>query len=289
MVRWQCIGIIDGLTELLIVILALIVVFPLQMSVQKKIAVACSFLPRLLSVHAPAITYPRPLADTRPPDRIIVLIALHLDNLKQALSAAIQTWSSKLVDITIYREVQIVYAVFTAALPAINRLLRKFDTSMGHVSNSGSGSGYRYGLSSSNGAIISRQQRSYASRSGMKPLASVAESYQLHSIDQPGPRENVHGKASAIERDLLSDAPDQHVHRNNKPAFSKTFRPESNHYVASARGPRMKNARMSQGLSDMDVAESVERADSRSEGSVDSQANIIRKDVTWDVRSEAVR
>jgi hypothetical protein len=32
---------------------------------------------------------------------------------------------------TIYAEIQVVYAVFSAAIPAVNRWLRKFDTKMG--------------------------------------------------------------------------------------------------------------------------------------------------------------
>lgn len=50
MLRWRAIGIVDAITELLIIVLALVVVIPLRMSVNKKAAAALAFIPRLLCV-----------------------------------------------------------------------------------------------------------------------------------------------------------------------------------------------------------------------------------------------
>lgn len=50
MLRWRVIGIVDAITELLIIVLALVVVIPLRMSINKKAAAALAFIPRLLCV-----------------------------------------------------------------------------------------------------------------------------------------------------------------------------------------------------------------------------------------------
>lgn len=46
--RWIGVAVTDTITEILIFLLSIIVVFPLQMRVQRKITVALSFLPRLV-------------------------------------------------------------------------------------------------------------------------------------------------------------------------------------------------------------------------------------------------
>lgn len=260
------------------------------------------------------------------------MIAIHLRTLNAGIDSFSipgdrTTWSRKLTNVTIYREVQVVYALFTAALPALNRLLRKFDTSMGHFS-SGDSSGYGRDhngaistTTSSRGYGIWSKNRGHPSSTtpalgagSRGPAVLRQESYQLHDIDRHGGGGlGAQGYFQNGNSNQMSGPAPLYSGPKTK-MFSRTFRPDPSHYVASAEGPgaygrspmrecgafeelgngvdgappRKGNGQW-EGVEDDGARERRERERDSDGGSVDSQAKIIRKDVTWEVRGEVVR
>ena len=241
------------------------------------------------------------------------------------------------------------YAVFTAALPAINRLLRKFETSMGQYSSGDGSYGYtQNGTNTSSrtyGISVNRQRGTNSpivgvgnsgrkrQQGGMVMGMGRQESHALHDMDHYGGRTSMAvGKeitvASYPASVSLPPGYDGHSHGNNPygktKMFSRTgFRPEPSHYVASAQGPgalgrsplrerafdelefvgtesRLGGGRGGEKILDGFGVTGGERERDRdgnggghkrgmdeggSDGgeSVDSQAKIIRKDVSWQV------
>ena len=64
--------------------------------------------------------------------RLVVLIALHIVSLKDSRDVTTRR-SYYFTRSEIYLQVQVLYSIFSAAIPAVNRWLRGFDTSMGGV------------------------------------------------------------------------------------------------------------------------------------------------------------
>ncbi|RMZ84503.1 hypothetical protein DV737_g1144, partial [Chaetothyriales sp. CBS 132003] len=107
--RWEIVGILNGASELLVLVLATCIVWPLQLPPTRKFVVLCSFIPRLL---------------------VIVLIVPHIVTLSKSTHTTRLRGPSLAVP-EVYLQVQMMYAIFSAAVPSLNRWLRKFDTSMG--------------------------------------------------------------------------------------------------------------------------------------------------------------
>ncbi|OAP62853.1 hypothetical protein AYL99_02080 [Fonsecaea erecta] len=106
--RWSAVAVVDGISEVLIFLLSVAVVVPLHMSTDRKLSVLLTFAPRLA---------------------VIALIGLHahyIDVTTHSLNPGV-----KIVTPVVYRQVLVLFAIASAALPALNRGLRKFNTSMG--------------------------------------------------------------------------------------------------------------------------------------------------------------
>ncbi|KIW90865.1 uncharacterized protein Z519_08648 [Cladophialophora bantiana CBS 173.52] len=106
--RWSAVAVIDGVTEVLIFFLSLAVVLPLHMSTDRKVSVLLTFAPRLAG---------------------IALIGLHAHYIDVTVHSS--NPGVEIVTPTVYRQVLVLFAIASAALPALNRGLRKFNTSMG--------------------------------------------------------------------------------------------------------------------------------------------------------------
>ncbi|OAL37090.1 hypothetical protein AYO20_03567 [Fonsecaea nubica] len=106
--RWTAVAVVDGITEALIFILSMIVVLPLHMSTDRKISVLLTFAPRLA---------------------VIALIGLHAHYIYVTVHSS--NPGIEIVTPTVYRQVLVLFAIASAALPALNRGLRKFNTHMG--------------------------------------------------------------------------------------------------------------------------------------------------------------
>ncbi|KAK5555147.1 hypothetical protein LTR46_006777 [Exophiala xenobiotica] len=103
--RWTVIGVLDALLEIVIWCLSLVVLVPLQMSWQRKLQASASFILRL---------------------PIIIFIGLNIKYVSvfnTASDAGVALTSPVLL-----RETQLLYALFSAAVPALNQYLRKLDT-----------------------------------------------------------------------------------------------------------------------------------------------------------------
>ncbi|KIY03997.1 uncharacterized protein Z520_00689 [Fonsecaea multimorphosa CBS 102226] len=106
--RWSAVAVVDGITEILIFLLSLAVVLPLHMSTDRKVSVLLTFAPRLA---------------------VIALIGLHAHYID--LTVHSRNPGVEIVTPVVYRQVLVLFAMASAALPALNRGLRKFNTSMG--------------------------------------------------------------------------------------------------------------------------------------------------------------
>ncbi|OQV09663.1 hypothetical protein CLAIMM_13762 isoform 3 [Cladophialophora immunda] len=106
--RWSAVAVVDGITEVLIFLLSLAVVLPLHMSTDRKVSVLLTFAPRLAA---------------------IALIGLHAHYIDVTVHSS--NPGVEIVTPTVYRQVLVLFAIASAALPALNRGLRKFNTSMG--------------------------------------------------------------------------------------------------------------------------------------------------------------
>ncbi|KAJ9611328.1 hypothetical protein H2200_004512 [Cladophialophora chaetospira] len=108
--RWIVVGTFDALLEFLILGLSIIVIFPLHMSMQRKIQALMCFVLRL---------------------PIIVLIALHIKYISDFNSSS--NPGIALTTPYLFREAEVVYSLLSAAIPALNQYLRKFDTTQATV------------------------------------------------------------------------------------------------------------------------------------------------------------
>ncbi|KAK5943160.1 hypothetical protein PMZ80_004166 [Knufia obscura] len=103
--RWTVVGILDALLECLIIALSFVVVWPLRMSVARRLPAMACFLFRL---------------------PIIIFIGLHLHYLAVFINA-----DNKGVALTkpiIFRQAELLFSLFSASIPALNQYLRKFST-----------------------------------------------------------------------------------------------------------------------------------------------------------------
>ncbi|KIW61215.1 hypothetical protein, variant [Exophiala xenobiotica] len=103
--RWTVIGVLDALLEILIWFLSLVVLVPLQMSWQRKLQASASFILRL---------------------PIIIFIGLNIKYVSVFNTAS--DAGIALTSPVLFRESQLLYALFSAAVPALNQYLRKLDT-----------------------------------------------------------------------------------------------------------------------------------------------------------------
>lgn len=136
---------------------------------------------------------------------------------------------------TVYAEVHLVFAVFSAAIPAVNRWLRKFDTKMGGQWNTSSGT---YG---SGNAYAKNQSKS---------------NNQSFPLDTMRSQASGTGAQSDMVRNRSHNAEDQ-------------LRPDAVAYTWQTQVP-----------SDTDRESGGSR---QSHQSAHSEANIIRKDVQWQI------
>ncbi|EXJ53418.1 uncharacterized protein A1O5_13352 [Cladophialophora psammophila CBS 110553] len=108
--RWTIIGLFDALLELIIWGLSVIVIFPLHMSVQRKVQASMCFVLRL---------------------PIIILICLQIKYVSDFNSAS--NAGIALTRPVLFRQAEVVYSLLSAAIPALNQYLRKFDTTQATV------------------------------------------------------------------------------------------------------------------------------------------------------------
>ena len=163
------------------------------------------------------------------------------------VARAIQAPSSEttLAVPTVYAEVQLVYAIFSAAIPAVNRWLRKFDTNMGGHWTTSSGA---YGSAD---GYANRGGRSHANSFPLNTIGSQISSSGAHHGPHTG-KLRERGEAAKLEQD-------------------STFRPDNVNYTWQTQVP----------VTETDRSSGQSR---NSHGSAGSQANIIRKDIQWHIR-----
>ncbi|EXJ77509.1 hypothetical protein A1O3_09736 [Capronia epimyces CBS 606.96] len=220
--RWNAVAVIDAVTELLIFSLSVIVVVPLQMRLDRKIAVMLAFAPRLIT---------------------IILIGLHahyIDLTRHSSNPGVE-----IVTPVVYQQVQLLFALVSAALPALNRGLRKFNTSMGST--------WMETTASQSSRQATRQKTGRGTRS--IPLKSLNKSQDSDS----------RSKRRSLDEDkvVAGEQPQQQ---------DPNFRPDKVQYNTSTYW-----------------GNNAIEPDARSGESQDSQnseANIIRKDMQWQVRYE---
>lgn len=222
--RWVAVGVIDAITECLIFLLSVAVVVPLQMRVDRKISVILAFAPRLIT---------------------IILIGLHahyIDLTTESTNPGIE-----IVTPIVYQQVQVLFAIVSAALPALNRGLRKFHTSMGSTwmdtqlsQNSGRGA-----TAPSSG----RQQGSIP----LKSLDNLKSQTTQASLGR--------SKRRSLDEDETRTGEQQ----------DPNFRPDKVQYNTAAYWG--------------DTIEPDARS-GQSQESQNSESNIIRKDMQWQVRYE---
>ncbi|KIX00816.1 uncharacterized protein Z518_09881 [Rhinocladiella mackenziei CBS 650.93] len=126
--RWTIVGVLDALLEILIWILSLVVLVPLQMSWKKKLQASASFILRL---------------------PIIVFIGLNIKYVSDLNSAS--DAGVALISPVLFRQTELLYALFSAAIPALNQYLRRFDTrnatQFGYRPDQYGSSGHNYEMS----------------------------------------------------------------------------------------------------------------------------------------------
>jgi hypothetical protein len=161
-------------------------------------------------------------------------MALHIVSLEDSRDATIRR-SYYFTRSEIYLQVQVLYSVFSAAIPAVNRWLRGFDTSMGGV--------WTTSMTYGSGHTTSRKRTHLGSNIRMKSIKTGTNVSR---------RSNGNGNGTEDER-----------------PHKAPFRPDLINYSASVSGQVEADAQS--GASD---------------GSGDSQANIIRREVQWQVHHE---
>lgn len=246
LLRWKAIGIVDAITEFFVVVLACFVVAPLKMRTNTKISALSSFLPRLVSASLALLQH-----STNSTLRLIPLIALHVRALSRSIPSA--TSSASQATPTVYAEVQLIYAVFSAAIPAVNRWLRKFDTKMGGQWNTSSGA---YGSSG----------RKY----GKGPNSSSNRVHgQSYALDTMSSRATGNATGSAVVKRGGTPVVQQHGDVVAAAAAPDArFRPDRVNHTWQTQVP------------ETDGSSGQSR---QSQGSAHSEANIIRKDAQWNV------
>jgi hypothetical protein len=145
---------------------------------------------------------------------------------------------------TVYLQIQVLYAVFSAAIPPLNRWLRKFDTSMGGAWQASSNYGSAHDSRS-------RAATGHTVKNGSYMLQSINSATKSQSASQ-----------------LWSGTSTDDFEKLQKPSVTANWRPEQLGYRADI---------ISQRAVDMDAQSG------QSQGSVNSEAKIIRKDTHWKV------
>ncbi|ETI29384.1 hypothetical protein G647_01837 [Cladophialophora carrionii CBS 160.54] len=227
--RWIVIGLFDALLEFLILGLSIIVIFPLHMSVQRKVQASLCFFLRL---------------------PIIILICLQIKYV-----ADFDTASNAGIALTrpiLLRQSEVLYSLLSAAIPALNQYLRKFDTTQATVF------GYNANTHGSTGR---------------------SSAYQMDSLD-PGQRSK-NGNSNTNTKNYSQAGTDEATDDDQGMGKSTgiNFVP-ANHaqYHASVEGPQ------SEGFANDGRSHA-----SHEEGSLgrhNSDEFIIRKDVEYTVRHE---
>ncbi|RMZ89221.1 hypothetical protein DV736_g3556, partial [Chaetothyriales sp. CBS 134916] len=210
--RWEIVGILDGVSEMLVLALATFIIWPLQLPPMRKLVVLCSFIPRLF---------------------VIVLIVPHIITLSKSTHTTRLRGPSLAVP-AVYLQVQMMYTIFSAAVPSLNRWLRKFDTSMGtqwQNSTYGSSRGSR-------GKAGTRSTGTNDNSFIMKSLNSVNKSQdqsQLRSRNSIGDPDNLRSQPTRYQANVQGHGAMDPESRSGSQASihsqSKIIRKETRWYV----------------------------------------------------------
>ncbi|KIW34857.1 uncharacterized protein PV07_01605 [Cladophialophora immunda] len=176
--RWIVIGLFDALLELVIWCLSIVVIFPLHMSLQRKVQASMCFVLRL---------------------PIIVLICLQIKYVSDFSSAS--NAGIALTRPILLRQAEVVYSLLSAAIPALNQYLRKFDTTQATV----------FGYNASQ-------------------YGSGGRSYQMDSLGGEGTKSNDTRNYTRMENDKADEASGKSTGINFCP-------PNHTRYHASVEGP----------------------------------------------------
>ncbi|OAP56218.1 hypothetical protein AYL99_09397 [Fonsecaea erecta] len=176
--RWIVIGLFDALLEVVIWCLSLVVIFPLHMTLQRKVQASICFVLRL---------------------PIIVLIGLQIKYVSDFSSAS--NAGIALTRPVLFRQAEVVYSLLSAAIPALNQYLRKFDTTQATVF------GYNAGQYGSGG-----------------------HSYQMDSLAAQGTKSNDTRNYTRMENDKAGEVLGKSTSINFCP-------PDHMRYHASVEGP----------------------------------------------------
>ncbi|EXJ59770.1 hypothetical protein A1O7_03917 [Cladophialophora yegresii CBS 114405] len=234
--RWIVVGLFDALLEFLILGLSIIVIFPLHMSMQRKVQASLCFFLRL---------------------PIIILICLQIKYVADFDAASNANAGIALTRPILLRQSEVLYSLLSAAIPALNQYLRKFDTTQATVF------GYNANTHGSTG------------RSG---------AYQMDSLHASGQRSKNGGSHANTKNYSHLDGTDEPLTDEAQRVGKSTginFVP-ANHaqYHASVEGPQ------GQGEAFANDGRSNASHEEGSLGRHNSEEFIIRKDVEYTVRHE---
>lgn len=123
--RWIAVGAVDAIIEVFIFLLAVFVVWPLQMSFSRRTSALSCFIVRL---------------------PIIIIIAVHVVYLSRSMDDPNRGVS--LVNPLVIRQTQLLFSLFSAAIPALNQYLRRFTYTGTGIYGTSSAAGHSYGLKS---------------------------------------------------------------------------------------------------------------------------------------------
>jgi len=153
--RWVLIGTIDSVTEVLIIVVPVILVWRLQMDTERKFMVIAAFIPRI---------------------SLIIFIGLHIRYIAGLSSDS--NIGVAFATPMIYQQVELGCSIVSCTVPCLRKFLNHFDTGMGLTL------GYTTQPKGSTG-------RSYQ----LGPLKSFTSRYRLHSSDITKPRTSKVGTA----------------------------------------------------------------------------------------------
>lgn len=220
-------------------------IFPLKMTMQRKVQALICFVLRL-----PYDAHQHAKSPTLTTDRIIILIALQIKYISDFNSAS--NAGVALTKPILFRESEVLFSLLSAAIPAVNQYLRKFDTTQATVF------GYNAGQYGSGG-----------------------RSYQMDSLGAPksktnGTKNNTrNGTLNGTRNGTMNDERDD-LAKGTGIDFGPTNHTQ---YHASVEGPHTEGGYNGDGRSNA----------SHEDGSLgrhNSDEFIIRKDVEYTVRHE---
>ncbi|KAJ9603547.1 hypothetical protein H2200_011733 [Cladophialophora chaetospira] len=222
--RWTAVAIIDGITEVLIFALSLAVILPLHMSKDRKTSAILTFAPRLA---------------------MVALTGLHARYIHDTVHSS--NPGIEIVKPTVYRQVLLLFAIASAALPPLNRRLRNFNTSMG---------GAWMDTTLSQGSAKNTQDRATIPLKSLnKTKGSESRSrMRSHNRSQTG------SKRGSGDEDRIDES-----------KSNPSFRPDNvQHSTAAYWGKPV----------------DTDAQSGQSQESQNSEAKIIRKDIQWRVHYE---